>query len=151
MTDDPDPSDDILHCRACGDVVREHSEEVQRGVWMRRDDEGRPDDRELLCLDCAIDEVRDPDTESRDDVRSNFLSAMFNTPDPRLDRLTEQYDDFDSIDGNEAAERLGITLTDFEKWVEIDPRFELGVSSRFPWVNMESYRKYHRQGGAKSS
>lgn len=146
MTDYPDPTDDVLHCQTCSAVIRDGNKRDQRGVWMRRDNDDGPDDRELLCLDCAIDEVRDPETASRQDVRGLFLSGLVDTPDPRLDYLVER-DDSGSIDGNDEAERLGITLTEFGELVECDPRFEYGTSPRFPWINMASYRKWPpRQG-----
>jgi hypothetical protein len=65
--------------------------------------------------------------------------------DARLDPIVEQHDDFEDIDGNEAAEQLDITLDEFGELVENDPRFEFGASPRFPWVNMETYRKWDTQ------
>lgn len=143
MVERPDPTDDILNCQRCGDAVRHYDKEEQRGVWMRRDG-GNSVYRELLCLDCAIDEKRNPDFESRSDVGGNFLMSIYDTPDPRLDGLVERYDNFNVIDGDEAAERLGVTPTTFGEWVEVDPRFDYGTSPRSPWVDMESYRKFHR-------
>jgi hypothetical protein len=64
------------------------------------------------------------------------------TPNPGLDTIVAQHDDFENIDGNKAAEQLDITLTEFGELVECDPRFEFGTSPRFPWVNMESYRRW---------
>jgi hypothetical protein len=64
------------------------------------------------------------------------------TSNPELDAIVEQHDDFENIDGNKTAEQLGTTLGRFKEMVENDPRFECGVSPRFPWVNMESYRRW---------
>jgi hypothetical protein len=66
------------------------------------------------------------------------------TANSRLDPIVEQHDDFEDIDGDEAAEQLGITLGEFGELVEDDPRFEFGVSPRSPWLNMVLYEEYHR-------
>lgn len=67
-------------------------------------------------------------------------------PNPKLDSIIVQHNEFEAIDGNDAAENLGITLTEFREIVEDDPRFEFGVSPRFPWVNLESYRRWYDHG-----
>lgn len=69
---------------------------------------------------------------------------MTDGPNPQLDEIVDQHSDFENIDGNKAAEQLGITLSEFGELVEDDPRFECGVSPRYPWVNMETYQKWKR-------
>lgn len=67
-------------------------------------------------------------------------------PNPKLDSIIAQRDEFEAIDGNDAAEQLGITLTKFGELVEDDARFEFGTSPRFPWVNLKFYREFYDHG-----